>query len=114
MSDCVFCGIVAGGIPATVVHRDELAVAFHDISPSTPVHVLVVPVRHIGGIAEVVEGDAPVVGHLLAVAASVARGLGLEDNGYRVVVNQGRDGGQSEGHLHLHVLGGRKMRWPPG
>lgn len=113
MSDCIFCRIAAGEVPAKVVHRDDDAVAFHDLSPQAPVHVLVIPARHLGGLGEVDADVAPLVGHLMAVAAAVARDLGL-DGGYRVVVNHGRDGGQTVGHLHLHLLGGRAMGWPPG
>jgi histidine triad (HIT) family protein len=114
MSECVFCRIATGDIPARVVHRDDHTVAFHDLAPQAPAHVLVIPVRHVGGVAEIDEVDAPLAGHLLMVAAKVARDLDFEESGYRVVVNQGRDGGQSVSHLHLHVLGGRAMAWPPG
>ena len=114
MSECIFCRIASGDIPAKVIHRDDHVVAFHDLAPQAPAHVLIIPVRHVGGIAEIDEADAPLAGHLLTVATKVARDLGLEDSGYRVVVNQGRDGGQSVGHLHLHVLGGRALAWPPG
>jgi len=114
VSDCIFCRIANGEIPAKVLHRDDHAVAFHDVAPQAPAHVLVIPVHHLGGVAEVDEAGAALAGHLLVVAANVARSLGLEDSGYRLVVNQGRDGGQSVGHLHVHVLGGRAMAWPPG
>ncbi len=114
MPDCIFCRIANGEIPAKVLHRDDHAVAFHDLAPQAPTHVLVIPARHLSGVAEVDEASAALAGHLLVVAANVARDLGLEDSGYRLVVNQGRDGGQSVDHLHVHVLGGREMAWPPG
>ena len=88
MSECIFCRIAAGEIPAKVIHRDDTAVAFHDLAPQAPAHVLVIPVRHVGGVAEFDEADAPLAGHLLMVAVKVARDLGLEDSGFRVVVNQ--------------------------
>jgi histidine triad (HIT) family protein len=113
MEECVFCRIVRGEIPATVVHQDELAVAFRDVRPQAPTHVLVVPRRHVASLAETTGEDAPLLGHLLALAAELARRLGLA-SGYRVVVNTGPQGGQTVPHLHLHLLGGRAMAWPPG
>lgn len=113
MSDsCIFCRIVAGTIPSTTVAANEYAVAFRDLNPQAPVHVLVIPRRHVASLA--VADDAAELGHLLALAAEVARAEGVADSGYRVVTNIGDEGGQTVGHLHLHVLGGRQMTWPPG
>ncbi len=109
---CIFCHIVAGAIPATAVASNAFALAFRDLHPQAPVHVLVVPRRHVASLA--VADDAAELGQLLALAAEVARQEGIADAGYRVVTNIGADGGQTVGHLHLHVLGGRAMDWPPG
>jgi histidine triad (HIT) family protein len=113
-SDCIFCRIVAGEIPAKFVHEDDRAVAFHDASPQAPVHVLVVPRRHVANVLEAQATAPEVAGHLVAVATALARQLGIADSGFRLVVNQGDDGGQSVHHLHLHLLGGRELGWPPG
>ena len=112
-ADCLFCLIAAGEIPADVVHRDESVVAFRDRNPQAPTHVLVIPVHHIDSAAELTDADGPLLGHLFAVAAQVARDEGL-DGGFRLVANTGPDGGQTVGHLHVHLLGGRQMTWPPG
>lgn len=113
MNDCIFCRIAAGEIPARMAARTEAAVAFHDLNPQAPVHVLIVPRRHVGG-ADDARTDASVWPALMGLAVEVARDLGLADAGYRLVVNQGGDGGQSVDHLHVHLLGGRRMAWPPG
>jgi|SRR5271166_5601332 len=110
---CLFCKIVEGTIPSTPVYQDELCYAFADIHPQSPVHVLVVPREHINSLADTNEGDKPLLGHLLWAAAQIAREKGLA-NGYRVVLNTGRDGGQTVDHLHVHLLGGRAHTWPPG
>jgi histidine triad (HIT) family protein len=110
---CLFCRIVEGSIPSTAVYQDDLCYAFADIHPHAPVHVLVVPRRHIASLAEAAPEDKPLLGHLLWVVADIARAKGLP-KGYRVVVNNGDDGGQTVDHLHLHLLGGRPMTWPPG
>jgi histidine triad (HIT) family protein len=111
-SSCLFCRIAAGEIPATIVAETAWAVAFRDIAPKAPVHVLVIPRRHVASLSE--ETDVAEVGELLMLAVDVARQEGIEESGYRVVTNVGEDGGQSVGHLHFHVLGGRAMGWPPG
>jgi histidine triad (HIT) family protein len=111
--DCVFCRIVAGEIPASVVAEGERWLAFRDLQPQAPVHLLVIPRAHVESVAELEEAD-DLGAVLLRAAAGVARDAGLEDGGYRVVTNVGEEGGQSVPHLHLHVLGGRPMRWPPG
>jgi histidine triad (HIT) family protein len=111
--DCLFCKIVAGTIPAKALYQDEQCIAFADINPQAPTHFLVVPRRHIASLAEAGNDHAALLGHLLFVASEIAQEKGLA-NGYRVVINTGPDGGQSVDHLHLHVLGGRHLTWPPG
>jgi histidine triad (HIT) family protein len=112
--DCIFCKIVAGEIPAKIVYQDDLVTAFHDANPQAPVHVLVVPNRHIESLGTIDAGDASVLGHMLVVAPQVARQAGVATSGFRVVLNTGRDAGMAVYHLHAHVLGGRGMGWPPG
>ena len=114
MSDCLFCKIGSGQIPAKVVLQDDEVLAFDDINPQAPVHALVIPKRHVVALNDVGEGDQALLGRLLEAAALVARKKGIAEAGYRVVVNTGRHGGQTVSHLHLHVLGGRHMAWPPG
>jgi histidine triad (HIT) family protein len=110
---CLFCKILDGSIPSTAVYQDEQCYAFADIHPQAPVHILIVPRVHIASLAETGTQDIALLGHLLATAAEIARTKGL-DAGYRVVFNTGADGGQTVGHLHLHLLGGRGLSWPPG
>jgi histidine triad (HIT) family protein len=112
-ADCLFCRIAAGEIQATVVHRDDSIVAIRDINPQAPTHILVLPVVHIASAADLTADDAPLLGRLFQTAADLARSEGL-DNGWRLVANTGPEGGQTVPHLHLHLLGGRPMRWPPG
>ena len=112
-ADCLFCKIVAGDIPAKRVFEDELCLAFPDINPQAPTHLLVIPKEHMPSQAQTTTEDKALLGHLMATAADLARMEGL-DGGYRVVVNTGDDGGQTVHHLHLHLLGGRHMKWPPG
>ncbi|MGD0675288.1 MAG: histidine triad nucleotide-binding protein [Polyangiaceae bacterium] len=114
MSSCLFCNIVAKSVPAQIVFEDAHTVAFRDIRPVAPTHVLVVPRRHITGIHGSGPEDGPWLGHLMLTARGVAEQLGLSAAGYRLVLNEGVDGGQSVLHLHCHVLGGRPMAWPPG
>lgn len=111
--DCLFCRIVDGRVPAEVVARDDVAVAFRDVTPQAPVHVLVVPVDHWPDAASLSAGDPLLAGRVLALAGQVAGQLGLT-GGYRLVANTGADAGQSVGHLHWHLLGGRPLTWPPG
>ncbi len=111
--DCLFCKIIAGTIPSQSVYQDEHCFAFRDIHAQAPVHVLVIPRQHIASLAEAQKDDQALLGHLLWAAAEVARMQGLE-HGFRTVISTGRDGGQTVDHLHLHVLGGRAMHWPPG
>lgn len=110
----IFKKIIDGEVPADIVYQDELCVAFRDVDPQAPTHILVVPRKEIASLAKADPDDHRLLGHLLMKAAEVARSEGLDENGYRVVVNVGRDGGQAVDHLHLHVLGGRRMQWPPG
>jgi histidine triad (HIT) family protein len=110
---CIFCKIIDGSIPSTAVYQDELCYAFADLNPQAPVHVLVAPRKHISSLDEAEQSDGALLGHLLRVAAQIAQSKGLT-KGYRVVINTGQDGGQSVDHLHVHLLGGRPMAWPPG
>lgn len=114
MSDCLFCKIRDGLIPARVVHRDDVCLAFEDINPQAPTHVLFVPLKHIPTVNDITLEDREVVGHLFTAAAKVARERGHGDNGYRVVMNTHRDAGQTVFHIHLHLLAGRPLLWPPG
>ena len=111
---CIFCRIARGEIPAEVVHEGDRLVAFRDASPQAPEHILLIPREHITSVDQLADGDALLAGELLIAARDVARRVGLSDNGYRLVTNIGADGGQSVGHLHLHLLGGRALSWPPG
>jgi len=113
MTGCIFCRIAAREIPASIVYEDERAVAFADTNPKAPVHLLVIPRRHITSLNDPVE-DADLLGHLLAVSAQVARENKVDGTGFRTVINTNADAGQSVFHLHVHVLGGRVLGWPPG
>lgn len=113
MSDCLFCKIIAGDIPAKKIYEDERVLAFHDIDPKAPTHVLIIPKKHIVGLKEAQPEDAEIIGYCQLVAARIARERKLEE-GYRTVLNVGRGAGQSVFHLHLHLLGGRNLTWPPG
>ena len=110
----MFCRVVEGAAPARVLFANDEVVAFHDIAPRSPVHVLVIPRRHITSLASATEGDTEILGKLLLAAAEAARRTGIAEAGYRVVTNHGLSAGQSVFHLHVHVLGGRPMGWPPG
>ncbi|MDE0028717.1 MAG: histidine triad nucleotide-binding protein [Deltaproteobacteria bacterium] len=114
MADCLFCGIASGEIPAGIVYRDDSVLAFRDIDPKAPVHILIIPLRHIGSLAELEPGDGEVLGHATEVARQVAVDQGVAESGFRLVVNTGRDAAQSVHHVHLHLLGGRSLAWPPG
>jgi histidine triad (HIT) family protein len=114
MSDCLFCRIRDGQIPAKVVHRDEVCLAIEDINPQASTHLLLIPLQHIPTLNDVTVEDRETVGHLSFVAAKLAKERGHSENGYRVVMNCNRDAGQTVFHLHLHLLGGRPFGWPPG
>jgi histidine triad (HIT) family protein len=110
---CLFCKIASGEIPSAPVYQDDSTYAFADISPKAPVHVLIIPREHISSLAEATAEHGALLGHLMGVASKIARDKGLA-KGYRVVVNIGEEGGQTVDHLHLHLMGGRQMTWPPG
>jgi len=112
--DCLFCKIVNGDIPANVLFEDEDVIAFEDIMPQAPSHFLVIPKRHISTLNDLTDADANVVGKLQITAAKVAKQKGIADSGYRVVMNCNEAGGQTVYHIHMHVIGGRAMTWPPG
>jgi histidine triad (HIT) family protein len=111
--DCLFCKIAAGTIPVKRLHEDEQVLAFPDINPQAPVHILLIPKEHLTSHAHTTVGDTKMLGYLLATAREVAQAQGLS-NGYRLVINTGPDGGQTVDHLHMHLLGGRHLGWPPG
>jgi histidine triad (HIT) family protein len=113
-ADCLFCKIVAGKIDADIVHQDDKVLAFRDINPQAPTHVLIIPRNHVPTINDLTESDVDDVGRLFLAARAVAKQEGLEEDGYRAVMNCMEGAGQSVFHLHLHVLGGRPLRWPPG
>jgi histidine triad (HIT) family protein len=110
----IFKKIIDGEIPADIVYEDDDCLAFRDVSPQAPIHVLIIPKREIASLDQLEDGDSQLVGRMWMVIRNLARTLGLAEGGYRVVVNCGRDGGQSVDHLHFHLLGGRAMSWPPG
>ena len=114
MPDCLFCKVISGEIPGTIVHQDERLVAFRDIDPKAPMHVLIVPRRHIASLNDLQPGDDGIVGEMVRRAAALAAEHGHSERGYRTVFNCNADAGQTVFHLHLHVLGGRPLHWPPG
>ena len=114
MEDCLFCKIVEGQIPAKIVYQDQDVVAFADINPQAPQHVLFVPRRHIASMMDITREDGPLLASIFMAAAKVARELGIAESGFRFVTNVGPDAGQSVSHLHFHLLGGRRLGWPPG
>ncbi len=114
MNDCLFCKIASGEIPAELAHEDDEIVAFHDINPQAPVHLLIIPREHIPTLLDTAPEHSVLLGRLQEVAVTLARNLGLEETGFRLVTNCLEGGGQAVYHLHLHLLGGRNMNWPPG
>ena len=111
---CIFCRIASGSIPSRIAHEDDTTFAFHDIDPRAPVHVLIIPRQHIASVNEVDKSNASVLSDMYVVARHLANELGVADSGYRLVMNCGADAGQSVDHIHLHLLGGRPLKWPPG
>ena len=111
--DCIFCKIAAGEIPCKKAYEDDRIVAFYDLDPQAPTHILLIPKEHISSAMEITEENSGIIGHIYAVAAQLAKEQGL-DNGFRIVNNCGADGGQTVHHIHFHLLGGRSMAWPPG
>jgi histidine triad (HIT) family protein len=111
---CVFCRIVAGEIPSTKVFEDNTILAIRDVAPRAPTHVLLLPRRHVASLLDLTDADGPLLGRIFGSAAAIARQEGIAENGFRVVSNAGRWGGQTVDHLHFHLLGGRSMGWPPG
>lgn len=116
MSDqnCLFCRIGRTEVPAGIVYQDDLVLAFRDINPKAPTHLLIIPRQHIDSAADLAESDAPMLGRMFSVAANLARDAGIAERGFRLVTNSGPAAGQSVDHLHFHLLGGRTMSWPPG
>ena len=113
-NECLFCKIVVGDVPADILYQDDEVLAFHDINPQAPIHILVVPKQHLDSLASVADENRNLMGHIMLTAKEIARNEGLSHSGYRTVINVGADGGQTVNHLHLHLLGGRALRWPPG
>ena len=114
MSDCLFCKIIKRDIPASIVYEDDRVLAFNDINPQGPTHVLVVPKRHIATLNDLAAGDDAIVGEVVRRAAAIAKARGIEAGGFRAVFNTNRDAGQTVFHIHLHLIGGRSLAWPPG
>lgn len=114
MPDCIFCRIALHKAPAAIVYEDERCVVFHDIDPKAPVHLLIVPRKHISSLNDELGGEKELLGHMLAVAGQMAKEQGIDRTGFRTVINTNSEAGQSIYHLHIHVLGGRGFRWPPG
>ena len=114
MDNCIFCNIINKNIPARIVYEDEHILAFEDINPQAPVHVLFIPKDHFASLNELQEDKQHVIGHIFIKAREIAGEKGIKDSGYRIVLNSGKDSGQDVFHIHFHLLGGRKMLWPPG
>lgn len=114
MENCIFCKIIAGEIPSKKAYEDDEVLAFHDIDAKAPVHVLIIPKKHVQSVMQLGEGDGALVAKLFSVARQLANQLGVAEKGFRLVLNTGEDGGQSVAHLHMHLLGGRALAWPPG
>ncbi|CAN5320219.1 histidine triad nucleotide-binding protein [soil metagenome] len=114
MTECVFCHIAAGKLETELLHEDEEVVAFRDMDPQAPAHILLIPRRHIPTVNDLSDGDVELIGKLVLIARRLAHDQGLAEDGYRLVLNCNRGAGQSVFHLHLHLLGGRRMKWPPG
>ncbi len=114
MDECLFCKMVAGDIPADIVYQDDDVLAFRDINPQAPVHILIIPKRHISTLNDLTPDDAALIGKLSLTAARIAEQEGIAESGYRTLINTNREGGQVVFHIHMHLMGGRRMLWPPG
>lgn len=114
MDDCIFCKIIKGEIPSEKVYEDDTVLCFKDISPGAPVHVLIIPKKHIDSINDITEEDTKLIAYIYLIAKKIAHELGIANKGYRIVTNCGKDGGQTVPHVHFHMLGGRNLKWPPG
>jgi len=114
LSDCIFCKIASGDIPGDVVYQDDRVIAVNDIDPKAPVHILIMPKKHIPSLNEIDDSNKDIMAHILTVAANLAKAKGVAEKGYRIVNNCGVQGGQSVEHIHFHLLGGRSLAWPPG
>lgn len=114
MEDCIFCKIINKEIPASIVYEDETMIAFEDINPQAPVHILLIPKEHFPSLNEIPDGKKDLLSHLVHKARDIAREKGIVETGYRIVLNTGRESGQEVLHIHFHILGGRRMTWPPG
>ncbi|HYQ48365.1 MAG TPA: histidine triad nucleotide-binding protein [Thermodesulfovibrionales bacterium] len=114
MSECIFCKIATKKIPARIIHENDLVIAFEDINPQAPVHTLIIPKKHISTALDITEEDHAIIGQLFHAAARIARDKDIADSGFRLVMNTNADAGQAVFHIHLHLLGGRSMHWPPG
>jgi histidine triad (HIT) family protein len=112
--DCLFCKIIAGELPATIIYQDEKVMAFRDLYPKAPTHILIVPRKHLATLNDMQEGDKELMGHIAYVAKQLAKELGISESGYRILMNCNGDGGQVVFHIHMHLLGGRLLKWPPG
>ena len=113
-NECLFCKIVLGDVSADIVHEDDQVLAFRDINPRAPIHILIIPKQHLESLASVADENRDLMGHMMLSTKKIATDEGLSQSGYRTVINIGADGGQTVNHLHLHLLGGRALRWPPG
>ncbi len=114
MSDCIFCKIVAGELSGEILYQDDLVAVFRDVNPKGPVHILIIPTKHIKSVADTSPDDKMLLGELIYRAKIMAEQLGVAENGFRLIINNGRDAGQTVDHIHVHLIGGRSMTWPPG
>lgn len=114
MTDCIFCKIAAGEIPSSKIYEDDMVIAFKDINPEAPIHIIIIPKKHIESLNTIEEKDINIISHMFMISKKIAIDLGISEKGYRLVNNCGEDGGQTVQHLHFHLLGGRLLQWPPG
>lgn len=114
MNECLFCKIIDKKIPAKIAYEDDKVLAFHDINPQAPVHILIIPKKHIASVSDLLDQDSAIIGYLHLIAKKLAKEMNIEKSGFRLVINNGNDAGQAVAHIHLHLIGGRLMQWPPG